>query len=229
MEASSNNEIFLTEENLASYLGSAQFNDNIIDKEGYVGKVAGLSYTQYGGDLLFVEAIKTSGDGKIKCTGRLGEVLKESIETAYSYLKAQAKSLAVDEKEFKNHDIHVHLPEGAIPKDGPSAGIAIYLAIASVITDRIVKPDIAMTGEIDLMGTVMKVGGLKEKLLAAQRCQVKTVIIPEGNMQDLTELPTELLQQLKIIGVKTAKQVLNLALEDREFEMIQETINIKQL
>jgi ATP-dependent Lon protease len=139
------------------------------------------------------------------------------------------KSLAVDEKEFKNHDIHVHLPEGAIPKDGPSAGIAIYLAIASVITDRIVKPDIAMTGEIDLMGTVMKIGGLKEKLLAAQRCQVKTVIIPEGNMQDLTELPTELLQQLKIIGVKTAKQVLDLALEGREFEMIRETINIKQL
>ena len=215
MVSKENQQITLTEGNLVNYLKNSLYTYNIVEK-GYIGKVTGLSYASYGGDMQYVEAIKIKGDGKIKYTGKLGEVLKESIETAYSYLKSQGTSLGVEEKEFKHYDIHVHLPEGAISKDGPSAGIAIYLAMVSVMTGRIVKPDIAMTGEIDLMGSVMKIGGLKEKLLAAQRSQIKTVIIPEGNMQDLTELPTELVQQLKIVGVKTADQILELALERGE-------------
>ncbi len=213
MIASDASKVTLTEENLEIYLGNPQYTYTTADNKGYIGKVVGLSYTQYGGNILFIEAVRTPGEGKIKCTGRLGEVLKESIEAAYSYLKSQGKALRGGEQAFKNYDIHVHLPDGAVSKDGPSAGIAIYLAMASVITGQKVKPDVAMTGEIDLMGSVMKIGGLKEKLLAAQRSGIKTVIIPEENLQDMSELPVELKEQLEIIGVRSVKQVLELALE----------------
>jgi ATP-dependent Lon protease len=161
---------------------------------------------------LFIEALKTRGKGKLLLTGQLGEVMQESAQAAFSYAKARFRELGIDENVLENYDIHVHLPEGAIPKDGPSAGITMATAQVSVLAQRPVRKDVAMTGEITLRGNVLPVGGVKEKLLAARRVKIKTVILPEPNKRDLEDLPQEVRDDLTFIFVDNVKQVFDVAL-----------------
>jgi ATP-dependent Lon protease len=163
---------------------------------------------------LFIEALKTKGKGKLQLTGQLGEVMQESAQAAYSYAKSRASELGINEEDFENFDIHVHLPEGAIPKDGPSAGITMATALVSVLSRRPVRKDVAMTGEITLRGNVLPVGGVKEKLLAARRAKLKTVILPEPNRRDLEDLPQEVRNDLNFIFVEHVRQVFVSALPD---------------
>lgn len=172
----------------------------------------GLAWTEVGGDILFIEAVDMPGKGKITQTGKLGEVMKESIETAYSVVRAHSKELGIDPEIFEKTDIHVHVPEGATPKDGPSAGIAMYTTLVSVLTKTPVRKDVAMTGEITLQGRVLPIGGLKEKLLSALRGGIKTVIIPKDNEKDLAEIPDIVTKGMKIIPVKEVSEVLAVAL-----------------
>jgi ATP-dependent Lon protease len=181
-------------------------------KKDQVGVVTGLAWTAVGGDILFIEAIKTKGKGKLVLTGQLGEVMQESAQAAFSYAKANASALNIDEDFFDKFDIHVHIPEGAIPKDGPSAGITMATALVSVITDRPVRKDIAMTGEITLRGNVLPIGGVKEKLLAARRAKIKTVILPAPNKRSLEDLPQEIMNDLNFIFVDNVRRVFTEAL-----------------
>jgi ATP-dependent Lon protease len=167
-----------------------------------------------GGDLLSIEAVKVPGRGKISCTGKLGEVMQESVQTAFSYVRSRASQWDIDPNFFATHDIHVHVPEGATPKDGPSAGTAICTSVISVLTKRPVRADIAMTGEITLRGHILPIGGLKEKLLAAARGEIKTVVIPKENEKDLNDIPEEVRKNLQIIPVNTMEEVIFHALLD---------------
>ena len=168
-----------------------------------------MAWTAVGGDILFIEALKTKGKGKLQLTGQLGEVMQESAQAAFSYAKARAVELGINEEDFENYDIHVHIPEGAIPKDGPSAGITMATAIVSVLSQRPVRKDLAMTGEITLRGNVLPVGGVKEKLLAARRANIKTVILPEPNKRDLEDLPQEIADDLTFIFVENVREVFD--------------------
>jgi ATP-dependent Lon protease len=208
----SNRSAKVTTKNLPKYLGAPIFN-NMIETRGYAGKVLGLSVGTYGGNILSIEAVKSQGVGKIQYTGNLGDILKESVETAYSCFRSQAPALGIKAKEYENHNIHVHLTSAATPKEGPSAGAAIYLAIISAVTQRKIRAALAVTGELGLTGQVMKVGGLKEKLIAAQRFKLDTVFIPEENLPDLNEIPKEVIQDLKIIEVNHISQILENAFE----------------
>src|SRR5207253_10698015 len=161
-------------------------------------------------------ALKTRGKGKLVLTGQIGEVMQESAQAAFSYAKARAGELGIKPEDFENYDIHIHLPEGAIPKDGPSAGITMATAMVSVLAQRAVIKDVAMTGEITLRGNVLPVGGVKEKILAARRAHVKTVILPEPNKRDLEDLPQEVLEDLNFIFVENVRQVFREALLDKE-------------
>ncbi len=199
-------------ENLEEYLGVKKYRFGLAETENQIGTTTGLAYTQTGGDLLSIEAMCFKGKGGIKATGKLGDVMKESVETAYSCFLASAKKLNLQEKDYKNMDIHVHVPEGAIPKDGPSAGIAIYTTIASLMTNRPVNKSVAMTGEITLRGKVLPIGGLKEKLLAASRGGIKTVIIPNDNLKDIKDIPDNIKNSLDIIPVENIDKVLDIAL-----------------
>ena len=172
-----------------------------------VGTVTGLAWTAVGGDILFIEALRTKGKGKLLLTGQLGEVMQESAQAALSYAKARAVELGIDPDDFENYDIHLHIPEGAIPKDGPSAGITMATAIVSVLAQRKVKKDVAMTGEITLRGNVLPIGGVKEKVLAARRANLKNVILPAPNERDLEDLPQEVLDDLKFIFVEHVREV----------------------
>ncbi len=188
----------------------------IAEKENQVGQVTGLAWTEVGGELLTVEAAKVPGKGNTVTTGKLGEVMQESIKAAISVVRARAKRLGIPEDFYQNLDLHIHLPEGATPKDGPSAGIAITTALVSVLTGIPVRCDVAMTGEITLRGEVLPIGGLKEKLLAAHRGGVKTVLIPNENVKDLAEeLPEEVKGQLEIVPVRWIDEVLDRALETK--------------
>ena len=192
------------------YLGVPKFDHGIVEKESQIGVVRGLAWTQVGGDLLVIEALLLNGKGELIFTGSLGDVMKESIQTA----KSVTRSLALQDnpKFYQDHDIHVHVPEGATPKDGPSAGISMCTAMVSVVTERPVRSDVAMTGEITLRGDVLPIGGLKEKLLAAHRGGVKTVIIPQKNERDLKEIPEDILKGLEIKPVSKISEVLEIAL-----------------
>ena len=170
-------------------------------------------YENVGGDILFIEAVDMPGKGVIKQTGKLGEVMKESIDTAYSVVRSHAQALGINPEVFEKTDVHVHVPEGAIPKDGPSAGITMYTTLVSVFTKIPVRSDVAMTGEITLQGRVLPIGGLKEKLLSALRGGIKTVIIPKGNEKDLAELPEIVKNELKIVLAENVNDVLAVALE----------------
>jgi ATP-dependent Lon protease len=181
-------------------------------KKDQIGVVTGLAWTAVGGDIMFIEALKTKGKGKLALTGQLGEVMQESAQAAYSFAKARAKELDINPDDFENYDIHIHLPEGAIPKDGPSAGITMAVAMVSVLAQRPVRKDVAMTGEITLRGNVLPIGGVKEKLLAARRARVKRVILPESNRRDLEDLPQEVRDDLKFIFVDNVRQVFDEAL-----------------
>ncbi len=207
--------ITVTAKNIDKYLGVIKYRYGEAEEEDHVGVTTGLAWTEVGGDILFIEAVDMPGKGVVKQTGKLGEVMKESIETAYSVVRSHSKDLGIDPKVFEKTDIHVHVPEGATPKDGPSAGIAMYTTLVSVLTKIPVRKDVAMTGEITLQGRVLPIGGLKEKLLSALRGGIKTVIIPKDNEKDLAEIPDNVKKGMKIIPVSEAKEVLKIALKGR--------------
>lgn len=203
----------VTSENLEKYLGVRKFSFGIAEEEDHIGVTTGLAWTEVGGDILFIEAVDMPGKGKVMQTGKLGEVMKESIDTAYSVVRAHSKELGINPEIFEKTDIHIHVPEGATPKDGPSAGIAMYTTLVSVLTKVPVKKDVAMTGEITLQGRVLPIGGLKEKLLSALRGGIKTVIIPKENEKDLVEIPDNVKNGMKIIPVSDVSEVLKIALK----------------
>ncbi|GLK52409.1 MAG: endopeptidase La [Oceanicaulis sp.] len=206
--------VTVTPDNLGDFAGVRKFRFGETDKEDQVGVVTGLAWTEVGGDLLTIEAVRMPGRGKFTVTGNLRDVMKESISAANSFVQSRAPSLGIKPTVFRSSDIHVHVPEGATPKDGPSAGIGMMTGIVSVLTGIPVRKDIAMTGEITLRGRVLPIGGLKEKLLAALRGGVKTVLIPTDNEKDLAEIPDNVKQGLEIIPVETADEVLKLALTE---------------
>lgn len=197
---------------LEEYLGVKKYRFGLAAEEDQIGSTTGLAYTEVGGDLLTIEAVSFPGKGGVKATGKLGEVMKESADAAYSCFLSRAKQLGLEEKDYKEVDIHIHVPEGAIPKDGPSAGIALYTTIVSLMTKKPVKKTLAMTGEITLRGKVLPIGGLKEKLLAASRGGIKTVLIPIDNVKDLKEIPENIKNTLEIIPVAKIEEVLKNAL-----------------
>jgi ATP-dependent Lon protease len=202
----------VTSENLDDFLGVRKFRYGLAEEESQIGVVTGLAYTSVGGDLLQIEALRLPGKGRMKTTGKLGDVMKESIEAASSYVRSIAPQIGVKPPRFDKWDIHVHVPDGATPKDGPSAGLAMVTAIVSVLTGLPVRKDIAMTGEVTLRGNASAIGGLKEKLLAALRGGIKTVLIPEENEKDLAELPDNVKEGLEIIPVRHVSEVLKIAL-----------------
>jgi ATP-dependent Lon protease len=195
--------------NLHKYLGIAKYGPEMDKEESQIGLATGLAWTQAGGEVLYVEASLISGKGELIVTGQLGEVMQESARAAVSYARANLVALGLDAKKFENLDIHIHVPAGAIPKDGPSAGIAMATALISVLTNKEVRNDVAMTGEITLRGRVLPIGGLKEKALGAMRAGIHTIIIPEKNKKDLAEIPRHLKRQLKFIPVKQMDEVLS--------------------
>ena len=204
--------VVVGESNIADYLGVYQFDYGLAEQEPEVGRVTGLAWTQVGGELLTIEAVAMQGKGDLNFTGSLGDVMKESIRAAMTVVRARGESLGVSYDKFKSTDIHVHMPEGATPKDGPSAGIALTLALASAMTGIAIRPDIAMTGEVTLRGKVLRIGGLKEKLLAAHRGGIKHVLIPKSNERDLAEIPQNVKQGLQIQPVETIDEVFKAAL-----------------
>ena len=207
--------------NLDKYLGVRRYSYGIAEKTNQVGQVTGLAWTEVGGELLTVEAARLPGKGKVDTTGKLGEVMQESIKAAISVVRSRAKTLGIAEDFYEKNDLHIHLPEGATPKDGPSAGIAITTALVSVLSGIPVRCDVAMTGEITLRGEVLPIGGLKEKLLAAARGGIKTVLIPEENEKDLVEIPNEITKNLKIIPVRWIDKVLETALERKPVPIVE--------
>ncbi len=207
--------------NLDKYLGVRRYSYGIAEKSNQVGQVTGLAWTEVGGELLTVEAARLPGKGKVDTTGKLGEVMQESIKAAISVVRSRAKMLGIAEDFYEKNDLHIHLPEGATPKDGPSAGIAITTALVSVLSGIPVRCDVAMTGEITLRGEVLPIGGLKEKLLAAARGGIKTVLIPEENEKDLVEIPDEITKNLKIIPVRWIDKVLETALERNPVPLVE--------
>lgn len=214
--------IVVNPKNLDKFLGVRRYTFGMAEKENQIGQVTGLAWTEVGGELLTIEAVVLPGKGKTMTTGKLGEVMQESIQAALTVVRKRSKQLGVAEDFYQKSDLHIHLPEGATPKDGPSAGIAICTALVSVLTGVPVRADIAMTGEITLRGEVLPIGGLKEKLLAAVRGGIRTALIPEENVKDLTEIPDNVKNTLEIIPVKWIDQVLALALE-RAPEPLSET------
>ncbi|MDR2195278.1 MAG: endopeptidase La [Gallionellaceae bacterium] len=200
-------------DNLSDYLGVRRYSYGIAEKENQVGQVTGLAWTEVGGELLTIETAVLPGKGKTTTTGKLGEVMQESIQAALSVVRSRARALGLAVDFYQNVDLHIHLPEGATPKDGPSAGIGICTAMVSALTGIPVRADVAMTGEITLRGEVLPIGGLKEKLLAAQRGGIKVVLIPEENVKDLVEIPDNIKNSLEIHPVKWIEQVLEMALE----------------
>jgi ATP-dependent Lon protease len=183
------------------------------EKKNQVGQVCGLAWTEVGGELLTIESAIMPGKGKMTTTGKLGEVMQESVQAALSVVRSRSRRLGIPADFYQKHDIHIHLPEGATPKDGPSAGIGICTAMVSALTGIPVRSDVAMTGEITLRGEVLQIGGLKEKLLAAHRGGIKTVLIPEENVKDLAEIPDNVKNRLDIHPVKWIDSVLEMALE----------------
>ncbi|MDD2928668.1 MAG: endopeptidase La [Sideroxydans sp.] len=205
--------VTVTARNLDKYLGVRRYSYGIAEKNNQVGQVTGLAWTEVGGELLTIETAVLPGKGKTTTTGKLGEVMQESIQAALSVVRRRARTLGIADNFYEKKDLHIHLPEGATPKDGPSAGIGICTAMVSALTDIPVRADVAMTGEITLRGEVLPIGGLKEKLLAAQRGGIKVVLIPEENVKDLVEIPDNVKNKLDIHPVKWIEQVLEIALE----------------
>jgi len=202
----------VTARKLKGFLGPVKVDKDVAERKAMPGVVTGLAWTPYGGDILFIEATRMPGKGGLILTGSLGDVMKESARAALSYLRANASSFKIEEETFSKSDIHIHVPAGATPKDGPSAGVAIALAILSMLTDHPVRPDLAMTGEITLRGRVMPVGGVKEKVLAAARAGIKHIMLPEKNRIDLDEIPNDVQKKLTFKTVKNIDQALRYAL-----------------
>ncbi|MBV6324263.1 endopeptidase La [Duganella violaceipulchra] len=205
--------VAVTNKNLDKFLGVRRYDFGVAEKENQIGQVVGLAWTEVGGDLLTIEAVQMPGKGNVIRTGTLGDVMKESIEAARTVVRSRANRLGIKNEVFEKADIHIHVPEGATPKDGPSAGAAMTVAMVSVFTGIPVRADVAMTGEITLRGEVLPIGGLKEKLLAAQRGGIKTVLIPEQNVKDLADIPDNVKNKLEIVPVRWIDKVLEIALE----------------
>jgi ATP-dependent Lon protease len=205
--------VTVTPKNLDKFLGVRRYTFGMAEKENQVGQVTGLAWTEVGGELLTIEAVTMPGKGKTIATGKLGDVMQESIQAALSVVRARSRKLGVKEDFYQKNDIHIHLPEGATPKDGPSAGIGIATAMVSMLSGIPVRADVAMTGEITLRGEVLQIGGLKEKLLAAHRGGIKTVMIPDENVKDLVEIPDNIKNKLEIVPVRWIDKVLEVALE----------------
>ena len=203
----------VTEDNLNDFLGVRKYDFGRAEKKNQVGQVVGLAWTEVGGDLLTIEATAMPGKGNIIRTGSLGDVMKESVEAARTVVRSRARRLGIKDELFEKRDVHVHVPDGATPKDGPSAGAAMTTAFVSALTGIPVRADVAMTGEITLRGEVTAIGGLKEKLLAAHRGGIKTVMIPEDNVKDLQDIPENVKNQLEIVPVRWIERVLEVALE----------------
>lgn len=213
--------VVVTSENLSEFLGPPKFLEEIAERKPQVGVATGLAWTPYGGSVLFVETTKMPGKGSLTITGHLGEIMKESAQAALSYVRSRSEQLGIPEDFFSKHDIHIHVPAGAIPKDGPSAGITIATALASLATGRPVRHDIAMTGEITLTGRVLPVGGIKEKVLAAKEMGITEIILPTQNEKDLVEIPEHIRKALKFHFVENMDEVLELALMPaREVETV---------
>ncbi len=220
----SQTKVAVTSRNLDKFLGVRRFSFGLAEKENQVGQVTGLAWTEVGGELLTIETVALPGKGKTITTGKLGEVMQESIQAALSVVRRRSKSLGIHDDFYQKNDLHIHLPEGAIPKDGPSAGIGICTALVSVLTGIPVRCDVAMTGEITLRGEVLGIGGLKEKLLAAVRGGLRTALIPEENVKDLAEIPDTIKNRIEILPVKWIDQVLALALERAPVPLADEAV-----
>ena len=205
----------LNPSNLSNYLGVKPYSFGSIDKKDMIGQVNGLAWTSVGGELLRIECALMNGKGKVTQTGKLGDVMQESIKAAITVVRTRSSSLGIDTQFYDNKDIHIHVPEGATPKDGPSAGISMALAVASSLSNTPVRSDVAMTGEITLRGEVLEIGGLKEKLLAALRGGIKEVLIPKDNEKDLIEIPDNVKKGLKITPVKLVDEVFAIALKSK--------------
>jgi len=199
-------------EDVEKVLGPTRFENEVAQRTAVPGVATGLAWTPVGGDILFVESARMPGSGKLILTGQLGDVMKESAQAALSLVKAQAMELGIDPKQFDNSDIHVHVPAGAIPKDGPSAGVAMFTSLASLLKGKPVRADVAMTGEISLRGLVLPIGGVKEKTIAAARAGIKKVILPARNRRDLEDIPASTRAMLEFVWVERAEEALEVAL-----------------
>jgi ATP-dependent Lon protease len=216
--------VTVTHRNLSDFLGVSRFRYGRAEEQDQVGQVTGLAWTEVGGELLTIEAVVIPGTGKQTYTGKLGEVMQESIQTAITVARSRTDHLGIEASFYQKHDMHVHVPEGATPKDGPSAGIGMCTALISALTKIAVRSDVAMTGEITLRGEVLPIGGLKEKLLAAHRGGITTVIIPRENEKDLVDIPKNIKQDLKIVTVKWIDEVLRTALQHMPEPLQPETV-----
>ncbi len=212
VETGKESSYIITSKNIEKYLGPEKFSSLEIEKENKIGVATGMAWTEYGGEIIFTEVLTMKGKGDLILTGQLGDVMKESARAALSYVRAHAEEFGINPDFYKELDIHIHVPEGAIPKDGPSAGVTIITALVSCLTGRPVDSNLAMTGEITLQGKVLKIGGLKAKILAAQRAGIKRVIIPKENDKDLIEIPKKVKESIEIIEVEDVKEVLKNAL-----------------
>jgi ATP-dependent Lon protease len=205
----------LKAELLKDYLGSAKFVSETAETIKEIGIATGMAWTPVGGEVLFIEATRMPGKGNLLLTGSLGDVMKESAQTALSYLRSQSKSLGVDMADYAKFDIHIHIPAGATPKDGPSAGVTLLVALASLLTRRRVRSEFSMTGEISLRGRVLRVGGIKEKVLAASRFGIKHIVLPEQNRNDWIEVPEEVRKKLQVHFVRHISELLPLTLHTK--------------
>ncbi len=204
--------IVVTPKNIDKFLGHVKYSSTMIEKKDEVGMSTGLAWTEAGGEILFIEVALMPGKGQLTLTGQLGDVMKESCQAALSYIRARAKSFGLTDSFFHKIDVHVHVPEGAVPKDGPSAGTAITTALVSALTKIPVKRTVGMTGEVTLRGRVLEIGGVKEKVIAAHRAGLKTVVLPKDNKKDMEDVPKEVTKDLKFYFVSHMDEVLDLAL-----------------
>jgi ATP-dependent Lon protease len=207
--------VLVTPKNVHEFLGVPKVAPDEVLKKDQIGVATGLAWTAVGGEVLFIEALRMKGKGNLVLTGQLGDVMKESAQAAFSFAKSRARELGINEDDFNNYDMHIHIPEGAIPKDGPSAGITLATAMVSSLSQRAVRKDVAMTGEITLRGNVLPVGGVKEKVLAARRARVTQIILPAQNRRDMDEVPKELMGEIKFVFVENVRQVFDVALKER--------------
>jgi ATP-dependent Lon protease len=204
----------ITIERIAEFLGPAKHMSEVAERTAEPGVATGLAWTPVGGDILFIEATKMIGKGQLVLTGQLGDVMKESAQAALSFIRSRTKWLGLEDNFLEKIDLHVHIPAGAIPKDGPSAGVTMFVAMASLLTNKPIRSDVAMTGEITLRGLVLPVGGIKEKFLAAHRAGIKRVILPERNRKDVSEIPEQPRKEIEIIYVKRMDELLEYALTE---------------
>ena len=212
----------MDEKNLSNFLGVKKYKFGELENENKVGIATGLAWTEYGGEILKIETVNMPGKGKMQITGKLGEVMQESVKAAKSYVRSKSLEYGIIPPIFEKKDFHIHVPEGATPKDGPSAGIAMVTSIVSSITKIPVNKEIAMTGEVTVTGQVLPIGGLKEKLLAAHRAGIKQVLIPKDNEKDLVDIPQKVKDDIKIVPLEVVDEVLKIALT-KEFKKVEWT------